>query len=85
VPGIVTHLRMGVEEFGREIGKGGLVQGKLALEGAIGHAAAPLEHGGGVVQELFKGHDAPPRRWDGLPPVACPFQARRHEACAARV
>src|SRR5438128_2402676 len=42
---ILVYLRVRIQEFVLEIVEDMLVQGKLALEGAVGHTAAPLEHG----------------------------------------
>jgi hypothetical protein len=50
---------MGIEEFVLKIVEGILVQGKLPLEGAVGHPAAPLKHGYGLVEDLLKGHRPP--------------------------
>jgi hypothetical protein len=40
LPGIVTHLGMGIEEFGGEIRARVVVQGEVALEGTIRDALA---------------------------------------------
>jgi hypothetical protein len=58
---IVPDLRVGVEQLVLEIVEDVLVQGKLPLEGAIGHPAAPLKHGYGLVENLLKGHYRPSR------------------------
>jgi hypothetical protein len=48
-----------VEQLVLEIGEGIFVEGKLPLEGPVGHPAAPLQHGDGSVKNLFKGHRPP--------------------------
>jgi len=59
VPGIVTHLRMGVEEFGGEIRHGLIVQRELALQGAIRDALALLEERDDLIQNGIKVHARP--------------------------
>jgi hypothetical protein len=50
---------VGVEQLVLEIGEGIFVEGKLPLEGTVGHPAAPLQHGNRLVQDLFKGYRPP--------------------------
>ena len=52
------HL-LGLDEFVLEIIEGVIVQLELPLERAIGHPAATLEHGQGLVENLLKGHGRP--------------------------
>jgi hypothetical protein len=47
------------DEFDRQVFQGRIVELKLALERAVGQAAAPLEQGDGLVQHLLKGHGSP--------------------------
>jgi hypothetical protein len=44
------------DDFSLQIFKVGVIQMELPLEGAIGHTAAALEHGDGLVQDFCKGH-----------------------------
>jgi hypothetical protein len=48
-----------VEEFIFERVEAVIVQTELELEGTVGHAASPLEHGHRVIENLFEGHDRP--------------------------
>ena len=54
MPGIVTHLRMGVEEFGGEIRERVIVQRKLALEGTIRDPLALPEKRDDLIQDGIK-------------------------------
>jgi hypothetical protein len=56
LPGIVTYLRMGVEEFGGEIRQGVIVQRELALQGAIRDALALPEECDDLIQNGIKVH-----------------------------
>jgi hypothetical protein len=56
LPGIVTHLRMGIEEFGGEIRERVIVQHKLALEGTIRDALALPEKRDDLIQDGIKVH-----------------------------
>ena len=66
-PRIVVYLWVGIEQFVLEIGEGLVVEGKLPLEGPVGHPAAPLQHGDRLVKDLFKGHCPPSRGRGGVP------------------
>ena len=80
---IVVDLRVGVKQLVFEIVEGVLVEGKLPLEGTIGHPAAPLQHGQGVVEHLLKGHRrSPPPRWR-VPPQRVRSAQRRHGMVSA--
>jgi hypothetical protein len=50
---------VGIEQLVLEIGEGIVVEGKLSLQGTIGHPTAPLQHGDRLVKDLFKGHRPP--------------------------
>ena len=61
---LVHGKTLGLYDLGRQILEDIIIQLKLPFEGTIGHAAAPLEHGQGVVQHLLEGHRrSPPPRW----------------------
>jgi hypothetical protein len=48
-----------LDEFGFHIVQIRVIELELALEGAIGQAPAPLEHGYGLVEDLLKSHRQP--------------------------
>jgi hypothetical protein len=50
---------VGVEQLVLQIVESILVEGKLSLEGTIGHSAAPLKHGDRLLKDLLKGHRQP--------------------------
>jgi len=56
LPDIVTHLRMGVEEFSGKIRQGIIIQRELALEGTIRNALALLEEHDDLIQDGIKVH-----------------------------
>jgi hypothetical protein len=66
---------LALDEFVLQIFQGRVVELKLPLEGAVSQAAASLQHGNRVVEDLLKGHRTPfsmPMRyaedgvaWDG--------------------
>ena len=59
-PTVVSdHVWVGVQEFVLEIFEGVIIQGELPFERAIGDAAAPLEHGNYVIENLLEGHGRP--------------------------
>jgi hypothetical protein len=58
-PRIVAHFWVGIAEFVLQSLEGLVIQLELALEGAIGHPAAPLEQDNRLVQHLLKGHRSP--------------------------
>ena len=67
-PGIIADLRMRVQELVLEVVQRRVVELKLPLQGAVGHPAAPLQHGNGLIQHLLKGHP-PSSLWLGVPPT----------------
>ena len=50
---------LALDEFVLQIYQGRVVELELPLEGAIGQASTPLEHGDRVVENLLKGHRPP--------------------------
>src|SRR5262249_20830496 len=48
-----------LNEFVLQIFQGRVVELELSLEGAVGQAAASLEHGYRLVEDLLKGHRQP--------------------------
>jgi hypothetical protein len=55
-PTIIDHLGIGVEQRVFEIGEVVLVEGKLALQGAIGDPAMLVQHGDGLAEDLIERH-----------------------------
>jgi hypothetical protein len=51
---------LAVEKFLFQVFEKGIIQVKLAFEGAIGHATTALQHGQSLIQNLLKGHGTPP-------------------------
>ena len=47
------------DEFVLQIVQGRIIELELPLEGAVGQASAPLEHGHRLVENLLKGHRRP--------------------------
>src|SRR5215510_12312635 len=53
---LIDRQALALDEFVLQIFQGCVVELELALEGAVGQASAPLEHGDRVVEDLLKGH-----------------------------
>ena len=45
-----------MDKLHRQVLEDVIVQLELAFEGAIGHAAAALEQGSGLIEQLLEGH-----------------------------
>ena len=50
---------LALDEFVLQIFEGRVIELELPLEGAVGQAAATLEHGYRLVEDLLKGHRQP--------------------------
>jgi hypothetical protein len=59
-PRVIDHLGMRIEELLLEVVQRRGIELELPLQGAVGQASAPLEHGNRVVENLLKGHRPPP-------------------------
>ncbi len=57
---VIDDVGVGIEHGVFEVCDVGIIQGKLALQGTIGHAPTPPQHVEGLVQDLLKGHLALP-------------------------
>jgi hypothetical protein len=53
---LIDRQALALDEFVLQIFQGGVIELELSLEGAVGQASAPLEHGDRVVEDLLKGH-----------------------------
>src|SRR6516165_1326061 len=58
-PRVIDHLGMRIEELLLEVVQRRVIELELPLQGAVGQASAPLEHGDRVVENLLKGHRLP--------------------------
>src|SRR5215470_12029120 len=67
---LVNGESLALNDFSLQILEVGVIEIELPFEGAIGHAAAALEHGDGPVQNLLKCH---------LPPSTQPWSAARSD------
>src|SRR6266511_919554 len=56
---VIDYVWVGVEEFVLERLQVVVIQTELEFEGAIGHAAASLEHGQRLIENLLEGHGRP--------------------------
>ena len=56
---LINCHTLALDEFVLHIVQGCVVELKLALEGAVGQASAPLEHGDRLIENLLKGHRPP--------------------------
>ena len=59
--GVIDDVGVGIEQGVFEVCEVGIIQAKLALQGAIGDAPTTPQHVKGLVQNLLKGHAALPR------------------------
>ena len=75
--GIINHLRVFIEECFLQILERRIIQVELALQCAIRHPPAALEHGKGMVEELLECHDGSFAAFAHRAP-----HARRHTAWA---
>src|SRR5262249_38384679 len=53
---LIDRQTLALDEFVLQIVQGRVIELELALEGAVGQAAAPLQHGNRLVENLLKGH-----------------------------
>src|SRR5215831_1243686 len=72
---LVNGESLALNDFGLQILEVGVIQIELPFEGTVGHAAAALEHGNGLVQKLLKCH---------LPPSTQPWSAARSDGGPAK-
>jgi replicative DNA helicase len=56
---LIGRQALALDEFVLQIFQGRVVELELALQGAVGQASAPLEHGNRVVENLLEGHRRP--------------------------
>jgi len=56
---LIDRQALALDEFVLQIFQGRIIQLKLALQGAVGQASAPLEHGYCLIEDLLKGHRPP--------------------------
>ena len=75
LPGIVTHLGMGIEEFGGEIRERIIIQGELALEGPIRDPLALPGKRDNLIQDSIKVHARPSLAGGGACAHAHPYHS----------
>src|SRR5262249_6398086 len=64
---LIDRHALARDELVLQIVQGRVIELELPLEGAVGQASAPLEHGHRMVENLLKGHCLPSRRQCGVP------------------